>query len=67
MFDTPYNGDRSTTPVMLALSNKQYHVVDWLTEQKKVISIQREFLNQNNHDRMDYQFARRYIGDNYWE
>ena len=62
----PYK-DTNTTPVMLALSNKQYHVVEWLIKEKKAQLPTILFQQQSEFDKMDYEFARECIGQKYFE
>ena len=58
IWDKPYKGTMGTC-ILLALSNKQYHVVEWLMTEEDVKL-------PYNFDGMEYRLARKCIGDHYF-
>merc|ERR1712130_244124 len=59
-----YSG--GTTPAMFALSNGHYNIVEWLESEKLAKRHKEIFENQTKFTKMDEEFARYYIGNEYW-
>eukprot|EP01084_Bolivina_argentea_P205748 351428_1 len=70
-WDQRYIYDRCITCAMLALSNKQYHVVEWLETEKgawkhkQIFDAQKQ--EQEGFQQMDHLFGRHHIGVDYWK
>ena len=59
-FNQPYKSSEANC-ILLALSNKQYHVVEWMIQEKQVMLPKEEFIEQ-----MDFEIAREYVGPSYF-
>ena len=61
--DGPLSGrnDTNMTPAMLALSNKQYEVVEWLENKRGAKKHRELFTKQHAFEKMDHLFARSYL------
>ena len=57
-WSAPYKDTENGTCLMLALSNEQYHVVEWLEKEKGAAMHRAKFNQQKKFQSMGMEFAR---------